>query len=250
MGGMTSTSASPGSLGPDLTPRIAAISEATSRLHGAMAAVDPNVLREPSLLPGWTVGHVLTHLARNADAQRNLLRWAATGEPTPMYPSRDARNADIEAGGRRAPEEILADADASADCLAAAIDDLPVDAWRAVIDTGAGGPVAANVVLDQRLAEVELHHHDLGVDAGLALLTPEAGGRLLAAVLQTYARTRDAGSLLLIPDGGEPVAAPTTSQTAPTRIAGPAASIAGWLAGRSDGTDLQCDGPLPDLPAW
>ena len=29
--------------------------------------------REPSLLPGWSRGHVLTHLARNADAMVNLL---------------------------------------------------------------------------------------------------------------------------------------------------------------------------------
>jgi DNA-binding CsgD family transcriptional regulator len=33
--------------------------------------------REPSLLPGWTRGHVLTHVARNADALTNLLSWAA-----------------------------------------------------------------------------------------------------------------------------------------------------------------------------
>ena len=30
---------------------------------GGLTDADP---REPSLLPGWTRGHVLTHLARNA----------------------------------------------------------------------------------------------------------------------------------------------------------------------------------------
>ena len=38
-------------------------------------AVDP---ARPSLLPGWTVGHVLTHLARNADSMTRVL--VAAGE--------------------------------------------------------------------------------------------------------------------------------------------------------------------------
>jgi maleylpyruvate isomerase len=33
-------------------------------------------------------------------------------------------------------------------------------------------------------------------------------------------------------------------------IAGPAADIAAWLAGRSDGSHLSSDRPLPELPAW
>ena len=33
----------------------------------------------PSLLPGWTIGHVVTHLARNADPVTGMLRAAADG---------------------------------------------------------------------------------------------------------------------------------------------------------------------------
>jgi maleylpyruvate isomerase len=40
---------------------------------------------EPSRLPDWTVGHVLTHLARNADSMVRVLaaaeRGAARGRP-------------------------------------------------------------------------------------------------------------------------------------------------------------------------
>ena len=57
-----------------------------------VAALTDSQARAPSLLPGWTRGHVVTHLARNADALRNLLTWARTGIPTPMYPSRQARD--------------------------------------------------------------------------------------------------------------------------------------------------------------
>ena len=49
------------------------------------------------LLPGWTVGHVLTHVARNADAYTNLLTWARTGVETPAYASPEAREALLRA---------------------------------------------------------------------------------------------------------------------------------------------------------
>lgn len=55
--------------------------EATSRLLVTTAAVTESQVAEPSLLPGWTRGHALTHVARNADGLRNLLSWASTGIP-------------------------------------------------------------------------------------------------------------------------------------------------------------------------
>jgi maleylpyruvate isomerase len=42
------------------------------------AETDGSILAD-SGLPGWTRGHLLTHVARNADALRNLLTWARTG---------------------------------------------------------------------------------------------------------------------------------------------------------------------------
>src|SRR6266704_5264440 len=71
---------------------------ATERLLGSAAALSDTQAREPSLLPGWTRGHVLTHIARNADGMVNLLHWARTGTQTPMYASPESRAADIEAG--------------------------------------------------------------------------------------------------------------------------------------------------------
>ena len=54
----------------------------------------------PSLLPGWSRGHVLTHLARNADGAVNLLTWARTGVETPQYVSQEQR--EPRHRGRRA----------------------------------------------------------------------------------------------------------------------------------------------------
>lgn len=230
--------------------RVAHLTEATTRLLAALAAVPPDALHDPSLLPGWTVGHVVAHLARNADAQRNLLRWAATGVETPMYASPSAREEDIATGAARPPEENLSDLRASCERLATAIDELPAPAWEARVRQRRGDPVAASVVLDSRLAEVELHHHDLGVDPGLELLDGEAGALLLAAVVRTYVRNRDLGGVVVEPDGGVPLTLTGTPDGPPTHVSGSAVSIAGWLTGRTDGSDLICEGPLPDLEAW
>jgi len=46
----------------------AGIRESHARLHRTAAQADDATMRRPSRLPSWTVGHVLTHLARNADS--------------------------------------------------------------------------------------------------------------------------------------------------------------------------------------
>lgn len=51
---------------PDLASQLCR--EAQERLLLRVAGLDDGAMRAPSRLPGWTVGHVLTHLARNADA--------------------------------------------------------------------------------------------------------------------------------------------------------------------------------------
>ena len=70
--------------------------------------------RRPSLLPGWSVGHVLTHLARNGDSVVWRLEGAALGELRDQYPGGlEQRREDIDAGadaaggragGRRRPQ--------------------------------------------------------------------------------------------------------------------------------------------------
>src|SRR3954471_23186695 len=82
---------------------LASVLEATERLLTAVAKLDNASVAEPSRLPGWTRGHVLAHLARNADALVNVL------EGRPMYPSGEARDADIERDAPRPLDVQLAD---------------------------------------------------------------------------------------------------------------------------------------------
>ena len=94
---------------PDPERDAAEAAAATEQLIDSAAGLSAEDLAAPSLLPGWTRGHILAHVARNADALVNLLEWARTGEETPMYPDAATRDRDIEAGAPRSLEEHLED---------------------------------------------------------------------------------------------------------------------------------------------
>ena len=83
---------------------------AHQRLLADLDSLEDAEVGRPSLLPGWTVGHVLTHLARNADSQRHVLEAAVQGEPAERYPGgREQRSGDIEAGAGRPAAALVED---------------------------------------------------------------------------------------------------------------------------------------------
>lgn len=114
--------------------------------------VDPST---PSRLPDWTVGHVLTHIARNGDGVPCLMR----GEP--QYPrGAEGRDADIEAGSKRPWPELIDDVEHTC----AAVDDVfrTNNDWTGAVSMLAGERHKSQVpFLRQR--EVEVHHADLGL---------------------------------------------------------------------------------------
>lgn len=77
-------------------------------LLDSAAGVSDGQARQPSLLPGWSLGHVLTHLARNADGHTGQFRAASRGEAAQQYPGGPAQRArDIEAGAGRTRRRAL-----------------------------------------------------------------------------------------------------------------------------------------------
>jgi maleylpyruvate isomerase len=162
---------------PDaLAADLVALQESTARLSSTLEGLSDGRARQASLLPGWTVGHVLTHIARNADGMHHLVEWALTGVPRPMYASAEARAVDIEVGAGRPVVEIAADVRASAARLAAALSRLGV-APSAALDrllvvgpprAGAGPDTPARALPSHRRREVEIHHVDLGLGYGPA----------------------------------------------------------------------------------
>ena len=87
-----------------LAQTLEMLAESTASLVASAGLLTDEQARGPSLLPGWTRGHLLTHVARNAEGGTRLLGWARTGVPSYEYRSVTARAAAIEEGaGRRAP---------------------------------------------------------------------------------------------------------------------------------------------------
>ena len=138
-----------------------------TRAHAAVIA-DLRDLRseqvsQPSLLPGWTVGHVATHVARNADGHTRMLEAAMRNEVEQMYPGGLVqRTADIEAGATRSAGELLVDVVESASRLEATWAAMQPQAWagRGVTITG---EMTARELLFIRWREVIVHHADLGL---------------------------------------------------------------------------------------
>jgi len=138
------------------------VDDATRRLLKTAGALTDEDIGAPSLLPGWTRGHVLNHVARNAEALRNLLSWARTGVVTPSYPSQQARDDAIEAGAARPAAELAADITRTAAEFGAEAATLDRRAWEVRVHLLDGQEFPAALVLTRRLVEVELHHTDLG----------------------------------------------------------------------------------------
>jgi maleylpyruvate isomerase len=144
------------------------IDHATQRLLGTARVIPEPDLRGPSLLPGWTRAHVLTHLARNADAMRNLLIGARSGQERRAYASGQEREADIEQGAGRSAKDLAEDVASSAMALRTVMIGLPGDAWQFPVRVPDSGPFPAEQLLTRRLVEVELHHCDLDSGYGPA----------------------------------------------------------------------------------
>ncbi len=82
------------------------IEAASDRLLATVDALSDDQLRAPSVLPDWSRGHVVAHLVLNAEGLAGALTGLAAGEPTPIYASGEARDADIESargGAGRTP---------------------------------------------------------------------------------------------------------------------------------------------------
>ena len=141
---------------------------ATQRLLDDARTLSESDLRAASLLPGWTRAHVLAHVARDADAMRSLLIGAGSGQARPAYASAQARDAEIEQGAAMGAAELVADLADSAMALRTVARRLLDEAWQVQVLLLDSSPVSAAGLLTRRLAEVELHHCDLGTGYGAA----------------------------------------------------------------------------------
>jgi maleylpyruvate isomerase len=137
---------------------------AQATLLDALTDLSDDTARQPSLLPGWSVGHVLTHLARNADSVVWRLEGAAAGELREQYPGGLAQRAgDIDDGAGRPAAELVLDVQRTSDAVARVMADLPSAAWDAPSRTSKGVVEPARDAVLSRWREVVVHQGDLGL---------------------------------------------------------------------------------------
>ncbi|HEY0641630.1 MAG TPA: maleylpyruvate isomerase family mycothiol-dependent enzyme [Pseudonocardiaceae bacterium] len=263
---------------------IEAAAQATELLSAVVERLGDADMRAPSLLPGWSRAHVITHLARNADGLVNLLSWARTGVEHPMYTSREDRDAAIAAGALRGRLLLAEDLTAATRRFAVAAAGVPDSAWSACLTDGRRRPLPAARVPWLRTREVWLHVVDLDAGVGFGDLPAALHAELLDDVVGEFRGRADVpavcvraelpdGTVRTYPLGGaaggtsdgtaretEDDAAPELPEDAPEApeddtqdppdgaVRGPSADVLAWLTGRSPGTGLR--GRVPVLPRW
>ena len=239
-----------GADGRDLQAALDEMAAATDRLLTSVDGLSEEACREPSLLPGWSRGHVLTHLARNADGLANLVLAAVTGDGRPMYPGGpDARETAIEAGAGRHLADLRIDLADSAERLLEAFADFPPEAQAREVAMRSGATAYGWEIPAIRTREVEIHHVDLDAGYGPGDWEPEFAGRTLDQLAGLFKDARDCpvGTLVAVDrDARWEVAADGPELTGSTT------ALAAWLTGRSAGQDLTLDGAgeVPPAPRW
>lgn len=220
----------------------------TDRLVAVVDGLSDADFSRPSLLPSWSRGTLVAHLALNAGALCNLVAWARTGVESPMYASNEQRAADIARLGAAPVAQIRAEFHAGAVRLDAALAALPDGCWAAPVRTARGRPVPASEIPWMRNREVWVHAVDL--DAGVSFDGYPTD--LLVALLD------DAAALMSTRPGAAPVAA-RTRDGARTWAFGPdpvtfvtaeLPDLCAWALGRPGAADARVDPGWPVLPEW
>jgi uncharacterized protein (TIGR03083 family) len=228
--------------GADVT--VAHVTTETERVVATAASLRNDAVLAPSLCPGWSRGHVLTHLARNADALARVCAVALRDEPGTMYPSQQARDDEIEQGARRPAAAQAADIVDSAARLATLLSALGPEHADVAVERVPGGPsITVGSVAFMRLREVALHHVDLDACFRLDQLDPELVDLLLADAVDRLRRHPEAPSVRLVTLEGRS----HVVRDGGTIVTGSPPGLLLWVA-RSRTDDVTIDGPPPTLP--
>src|ERR687894_1872428 len=222
------------------------VNAATHRLLGDTISVSDEDWQAPSRLPGWSRGHVATHIARQADGMVRLTEWARTGERQDMYASAEQREADIDAGAGRGGMELQIDLDTSAGRLDQAFDALDAAAWDAVVELRSGTKVPARMLPLARLSEVVVHHVDLGIGFDVGDIDDATAEWLLEWCAFRVRDKEEFPRLDLTADSGFTISLGRSGE--PTAVSGSSANLLGWVMGRVDDSAVRGGDGLPRPP--
>jgi maleylpyruvate isomerase len=153
--------------GPESVPPVVALRrvvESQARFDAAIEGLDDVAVRRPSQLRGWTAGHVLSHVARNADSHVRRSEAAAEGLTVEQYPGgRAGREAEIDAGASRPASDLLGDVRQSGAAVVECWSRMPERAWVNTVLDVAGREHPLSWLPGRRWQELEIHLVDLGI---------------------------------------------------------------------------------------
>jgi maleylpyruvate isomerase len=234
-----------------------------ARLHQTAERLDESALAEPSGCGGWSRGHVLSHLARHAEALAGVLAEVeqfpaaafVPGELTkglrPVYQDDTARDRGIEAHAHDSAVELLAALAATTSELHRRLHDLPADLTESRVERTPGGTsVPLGQLPFQRLREVVVHHVDLQSEFTFDDLEDETSRLLLADTLQRIAAAEPGLAPRLARDDsqGSDDNQGSEVEIGGARVHGTRAQLLSWLL-RQQSTGLGVEGVLPAVPA-
>lgn len=218
------------------------------RLEAVLPRVTETVARRASLLPGWSVGTVLNHLARNADSHTGVFLAAAQGEVRAQYPGGQEQRAQLIADGQDNPAELLAanlrEANARLEVAWGATTE---EVWASGLGLRTLGAISLPEFVFLRWREVELHGIDLGLaDLGgpdWATMSHDYAPLEIDLSVRTLSQRLSAGTAVhIIPDGAPSFVAGLSFT--PRAVRGNNRLIVQWLTGRGGRPDW------PELGPW
>lgn len=146
------------------TTDIARVSGAQRRFDAAVEGVDDATVRRPSLLPGWSVAHVLAHVARNADSHIRRAEAAARGETVDQYVGGfEGREREITSTAGLGAVDLVRTVRESGRRLEETWRRVPDEAWNVATRDVGGRERALRELPGRRWQELEVHVVDLGL---------------------------------------------------------------------------------------
>lgn len=216
---------------------------AQARFAGLTNRLTEADARAPSALPGWSRGHVVTHVANVGVAFDRQIRAARAARLVDVYDGgRPARDAGIEAGAGRPVGDLRSVVTEVFDRLSTTLTGLDPDDWDRPVryrDGTVGGVVYA------LWREITIHAVDLAVGA-----TPDGWEPDLCLHLLDFLSPRlPAGtSVTFAPEDGPQR---TYGSGVAVVVTGRLTDVTAWLAGRTPtGPVTNPAGDLPDLGPW
>ncbi len=216
-------------------------------LEPVLAGLTDADVAAPSLLAGWSRGHVLAHLAGVGAALARQLELAPGGGLAPLYDGGQAgRDAAIEDRAGVSASTHARDVEAAARRVESAVAALGPDDWGRV--TGHRDRTALDIAHGW-WRELGIHATDL--DLGIV---PASWSPALCAHLAAYLAPRVAEPAVLVPDDGVAgpwAVGPQSSSDDVSVVTGERTDLVAWLAGRAPRGSLVArrGGAHVDLPA-